>query len=116
MADASDVDGFLEELRDKDAEIHAIVQAALAMVRESAPPLTESIKYGGIMFSADEDCGGIFPSKNHVSFEFSRGYKMRDDDGVLLGAGKYRRHLKFRSVADIETQGTRRFVEQMAGT
>ena len=116
MATPTDVSEFLDALRQKDPHISEIVEAAVVLVRESTPALSEGIKYGGIMFTADQECGGIFPSKNHVSFEFSRGYKMRDPDGLLLGTGKFRRHLKFRSVADIEAMSTEFFVQQMPGT
>ncbi len=36
--------------------------------------------YGGIMFSLDDDFGGIFVRKNHISFEFGNGFAMDDPD------------------------------------
>ena len=58
--------------------------------------------YGGIIFSLADDFGGIFVYKNHVSFEFSYGYKLDDPSKLLEGNGKYRRHLKIKSIEDLE--------------
>lgn len=63
--------------------------------------------YGGLVFELEDavhktQIGGVFISKKHVSFEFSKGYLMDDSDGMLEGGGKFRRHLKLRSFNDID--------------
>ena len=63
--------------------------------------------YGGLVFELEDavhktQIGGVFISKKHVSFEFSKGYLMDDPDGLLEGGGKFRRHLKLRSFNDID--------------
>lgn len=68
--------------------------------------------YGGIMFSSGFDFGGVFLRKNHISFEFGFGVRFNDPDGVLEGTGKSRRHLKLRSLEDIEIKKVAYFVEQ----
>jgi len=68
--------------------------------------------YGGIMFSLEDDFGGLFVRKNHVSFEFGSGVTMDDPDNILEGIGKFRRHLKIRSLADIKDKKVEFFVEQ----
>jgi hypothetical protein len=74
--------------------------------------LDESMMYGGIMFSLDEDFGGIFVRKNHISFEFGNGYTMKDPDKLLEGTGKFRRHLKIIAFSDIEDKKVEFFVRQ----
>jgi hypothetical protein len=76
------------------------------------PKIRERVMYGGILFSLEDDFGGLFVRKNHVSFEFAFGVQMKDPDTVLEGAGKFRRHLKLRSLKDIETKNVAYFVEQ----
>lgn len=76
------------------------------------PKIQERVMYGGIMFSLEDDFGGLFVRKKHVSFEFVFGVQMKDPDGVLEGTGKFRRHLKLRSTKDIETKNVAYFVEQ----
>ncbi len=68
--------------------------------------------YGGIMFSIEDDFGGIFVRKNHVSFEFSSGSQMDDPNNILEGTGQFRRHLKIRSMADIDAKIVKFFVKQ----
>lgn len=64
-------------------------------------------KYGGLVFELEEGnhksgIGGVFISRNHISFEFSNGHLLDDPDNILQGGGKYRRHIKIRSFNDIE--------------
>ena len=68
--------------------------------------------YGGILLSFYSDFGGIFVYKKHVSFEFSVGVQMDDPDNILEGSGKFRRHAKFRCLADIEAKKIAFFVKQ----
>jgi len=76
------------------------------------PEIEERILYGGIMFSLEGDFGGLFVRKNHVSFEFAFGVHFEDPDGVLEGTGQLRRHVKLRSVKDIETKKVACFMRQ----
>jgi hypothetical protein len=51
--------------------------------------------------------------ENHISFEFSYGYKFNNSENLLKGKGKYRRHLKLKSLDDIETKKVDFFVKQI---
>ena len=62
--------------------------------------MSETFKYGGILFSINDNFGGLYVSKQHVSFEFTYGYKL-DTELALEGDGKYRRHLKFRTLDEV---------------
>lgn len=73
----------------------------------------ELIIYGGIMFQArGNGTGGVFAGKHHVSFEFGNGYLFNDPQKQLEGKGKFRRHLKLRSLANIEEKTLPGFVAQ----
>ena len=89
-----------------EAEYHReeqfqVVQAVRALMKKCVKPLTEEVKYGGILFASDVRFGGVFAYKEHVSVEFSRGAKITDREGHLEGGGKGRRHIKLRAVSDI---------------
>jgi len=88
---------FLEELKNKDKEKYEVLVRLRNIILEELPETTETFKYGGIMFSLNDNFGGLFVSKNHISFEFTYGYKL-NCDLKLLGSGKYRRHLKIREL------------------
>ena len=107
------VQQFLDELREFDAEKYKILQKLRGIVFSQFPKVNERIMYDGVMFSIDEDFGGLFVSKDHISFEFGDGYKMKDPKKLLDGTGKHRRHLKIKSLADIENKGVAFFVKQV---
>ena len=100
MAIKNNIDQFLEDLKLKDFEKYELLSRLRNIVLKVHPNVTETIKYGGIMFSLEENFGGLFASKNHISFEFTFGYKLTSNL-KLEGSGKYRRHLKVKALDDI---------------
>ena len=89
-----------------------ILQTLREIVYSNFPETSEKMMYGGIMFSLEDDFGGLFVRKNHVSFEFGSGIYMNDPYKILEGSGKFRRHLKIRSFSDIEDKKVDFFVKQ----
>ena len=53
-------------------------------------------------------------AKEHVVFGFMRGAMLRDPEKLLEGTGKYLRHVKLRSVADVRQPGVRSLLEHAA--
>ncbi|PIE45571.1 MAG: hypothetical protein CSA45_02430 [Gammaproteobacteria bacterium] len=91
---------------------YALIQSLRDVVFKLCPKVSERIIYGGIMFSLGDDFGGVFAYKHHISFEFGQGCQFNDPDHLLEGKGKYRRHLKLTSLADVETKRVRGYVQQ----
>lgn len=106
------IDDFLVELRVKDFDKHAILTKLRDIVIDVHPTVTETFKYGGIMFSLNDNFGGLFVSKNHVSFEFTYGYKLTSNL-KLEGTGKYRRHLKVKKMDDGLKEDIRDLLKQV---
>jgi hypothetical protein len=106
------VQQFLDELQEFAPQQYEIVQTARKIVFGQNAEVTERIMYGGIMFTKDDDFGGIFAYEHHVSFEFTKGYTFADDDKLLEGNGKYRRHLKLKSLADVEEKNLTYYIQQ----
>ena len=77
------------------------------------PKTKERVMYGGIMFSLTNDYGGIFVRKKHISLEFIDGVEFEDPDKILEGKGKFRRHLKIRSLEDVEIKKISFYVKQI---
>ncbi len=108
------IQGFLDDLAAIKAHQFEIVQSCRGLVFELSPEVEERMMYGGIMFSLkSEDFGGVFASKNHVSFEFNRGFELQDPNGFLEGKGKFRRHLKLKSIDDVTSKTVEFFVRQV---
>ena len=98
------VQTLLEDIRFVSEPNYALVEAVRALVKKSFKDVAEEVKYGGILFTSGVQFCGVFAYAAHVSVEFGNGAKMNDTLGFLEGAGKGRRHLKLRSLADIKSK------------
>lgn len=107
------VNAFLEDLQFTSAGKLELVMPIREIFISADSSLSEDIKYGGIVYSqAGALIGGIFPYSEHVSVEFSNGFKLHDPEGKLEGKGKKRRHLKIYDIKDIESKSVRFFVTE----
>jgi len=104
---------FIDKIKVYDSPKYQILKKLREIVFDHYPKVKERIMYGGIMFSLSEDFAGIFVYKNHVSFEFAYGYKFDDPTNLLEGKGQFRRHIKLKSLDDIETKKVDFFVKQI---
>jgi hypothetical protein len=98
------VQNLLEDIRLLGEVQFDLVQAVRSLVDSQFPDVEEVVKYGGILFSSGVQFCGVFAYKEHVSVEFGAGAKIKDSIGLLEGTGKGRRHIKLRTVADIEAK------------
>ncbi len=79
------------------------------VVLEAAPDAVECIfrnHPSALWFGCGPKMGGMFcyiaMASRHVNLGFCRGAALPDPAGVLEGAGKAMRHVKFRSEADLK--------------
>lgn len=93
-----------------------LVQLIRKEIYALLPDASERVMYGGLMFTAGEEtfCG-IFAYTAHVSVEFSRGALLGDPAQVLEGKGKFRRHIKIRLPADIQSKQLSDYLARAAG-
>ena len=102
------------------SDIHAIFPDKAEIVEEirrlffaENPELSEEIKYGGIAFNLSEKLvAGIFVYKQHISIEFSNGMQFIDNNGLLEGKGKFRRHLKIVEKRDVIDKNSSLYIKQ----
>ena len=71
------------------------------LILQVVPAAKTVSKYGGILYTLkpEEKEGqfcGVFKYENHVQLSFSNGNILTDDNGLLIGTGKYRRHINFK--------------------
>ena len=107
------VQQFIDSIAVLDSTKYQLLNKLRDIVFDHYPTVKERMMYGGILFSDTDDFGGVFVYKNHISFEFSNGFLFDDPEKLLEGKGKYRRHLKFRSLDDIELKKADFFVKQL---
>lgn len=107
------VQDFLDGIMMIDVEKYNYLIEMRDIVINIYPKTNERMMYGGILFSLDsEDFSGLFVRKKHISFEFSKGFLMKDPNKFLEGKGKFRRHLKIRTKEDIKNKKIEYFVKQ----
>jgi uncharacterized protein YdeI (YjbR/CyaY-like superfamily) len=105
---------FLDSISAVSHENYEIISSIREKVLDSKSNVSETIKYGGLIFIfKNKEVAGLFAYKNHVSFEFGEGFKFSDPENLLRGQGKYRRHLRFESVADVDDPQVEYFIRQM---
>jgi len=108
-----EVQNFLNDIKAMDTEKYNAMIEMREIIFDTFPKTVEKMMYGGIVFFLnDEMFGGLFAYKNHLTFEFSKGFLMEDLNNFLEGKGKYRRHLKILSKDDILGKEVKSFVEQ----
>lgn len=106
----SRIQSFLDDLRERHADHFVIVSRLREIVLQSAPSISEEIKYGGILFSSRAAFCGVFPYAGHVTLELSGGASLPDRHGVLQGQGKLRRHIRLFAVSDIQERHVQEYV------
>lgn len=98
------VKDLLDDWQFANPTLYEIASSVRTRILQLADAVDEEVKYGGILFAAPEPFCGIFVYKQHVSVEFSHGAEIVDPHGLLEGQGKGRRHLKLRTLEDVENK------------
>ncbi|TWU17893.1 DUF1801 domain-containing protein [Allorhodopirellula heiligendammensis] len=99
-----------------DAGKQNLIELLDSLVMAAVPRSTKVAKYGGTLYTLkpDEKEGqfcGVFPYKAHVQLSFAKGSELDDPDGLPEGGGKFRRHLTYRSLDDVDAKIVKRFVK-----
>ncbi len=107
--------GFLEAY---DPHISEIALALRELVLEEAPDASESIYQVytvAIWFGFSGKMKDMFcyitTNAEHVNLGFPRGSALPDPNRVLEGEGKSMRHIKLRSLRDVERPFVRRYIQ-----
>ncbi|BEN77554.1 DUF1801 domain-containing protein [Serratia marcescens] len=114
MSHANDaaVETLLADIGSTHDELLAIVQQVRRIAATSGSGVTESVKYGGIMFSHTQFFCGVFAYRHHVTVEFGHGYRLVDSHHQLEGNGQYRRHIKLHSLAEVKSKHLADYIKQ----
>jgi hypothetical protein len=100
--------------RDQTPENVRRINALVRLVKQVAPEFTTTVKWGqGCFAVGDEHRAFIHAAPDHVQFGFYIGAKLKDPQGVLVGSGKFVRHVKVRATRDIPRDALRALLEQV---
>ena len=105
------VSAFIHDLQAHAGDRYEIVKAIREIILKKNLEFDESIKYGGIVYQKNSELlAGVFVYKNHVTLELGRGHELDDTYSVLEGKGKYRRHIKFHQLSDVDEKNTEYYI------
>jgi len=93
-------------------EHRAIVAGLRKLMKKYAPDAKEVISYGILAWKQKRILVVISPTKKDITFAFSRGADFKDKHGLLRGVGKVSKHVKIKSVDDINTSALRDYIGQ----
>lgn len=74
------------------------------LVHDTVPDATEEFKWSRPVFRSDKDFAYLKTAKNYVTLGFFQFSKLHDPNGLLEGTGKDMRHIKIKSVQDIDRE------------
>jgi hypothetical protein len=91
-----------------------IVAVLRDLMRECAPDAAEVVMYGSPAWKGTRALAIISVSKTHLTFAFERGAEFTDPHGLLEGVGRKTRHVKLKSMADVDEPALRDYITQAA--
>ncbi len=91
-----------------------IAEALRRLVLDGGPSLKEAVKWGNPVYEKNGPVCYLAATKAYVSLGFFQGARLTDPGGQIEGAGKKMRHLKVRSLGDIEPEQFRSWVREAA--
>lgn len=106
---------WIDEYIKKAGSLSGVAKALRALVKKTVAGCQEYVNPWKIpSFDLNGPLCFYMVAKEHVVFGFMRGAMLRDPEKLLEGTGKYLRHVKLRSVADVRRAGVRSLLEQAA--
>lgn len=107
---AMTVDEFVETR--VQPEFQPIVAAIRTLMGDYAPDVKEAIGYGMPVYKRKKVFAWISPSKKDITLGFSHGTEMEDKYHLLRGVGKGARHVKMKSLHEVNKAALRYYVKQ----
>lgn len=110
---------FEDVISDASAEVRTIAHAIRALLADVMPNITEvpwghqkTAGYGVGPKKMSEHFCYIAPQKDHVNLGFMYGADLSDPERLLQGSGKNLRHIKVRSLEDLNRPAIRKLLEE----
>ena len=87
-----------------EPDLRAVAEAIRNLVLEADPDLSEAIKWGNPTYEKQGRVCYLAATKSYVSLGFFNGVGLTDPQGRIEGTGKKMRHVKVRTLSDIDQQ------------
>jgi hypothetical protein len=98
-------------VKDDNPALQKLVRALRSFVKAAVPGTKITVNSWGIpTFEAKDPFCFYMVGKNHVTFGFHYGTSLDDPESLLEGTGKNLRHVKLRTLEDLEKKGLKELV------
>jgi hypothetical protein len=98
---------------DQHAYQKRMITALRKLMKQVAPTLTESVKWGnGVWLGEEWPVVFLHAKDDHLQFGFFGGAGLSDPKGLLKGTGKYIKHIKVYALSDIDETAFARLIRQ----
>src|SRR3984893_10925919 len=98
-------------VNDENSQLQRVVRELSTLVKETVPTSKQTVNAWGVpTFEAKNPFCSYMVGKNHVTFGFHFGTSLQDPEGLLEGTGKNIRHVKLRTIEDLERKGLKGLV------
>ncbi len=91
-----------EYINNAPKEQKEIMEAIRKLIHESVPGVTEEFKWSRPVFKSDKDFAYLKTAKAYVTLGFFNFQKLNDKKNLLKGTGKDMRHIKLKSINDVD--------------
>ena len=90
-------------LADQSPKNRTLIRALRKFVKGTAPKLVESVKWGnGCWVKGKAPVAYVYSAPGYVQLGFFHGASLDDPRGLLEGKAEYVRHIKVRTIEDID--------------
>jgi len=90
----------------------AVVKELRKIIKAAAPKAEEAVKWAQPVYSSNGPMIYVRAHKAHVNFGFWRGAELSDPKGLLEGEGDRMRHVKIKSLKDVNKAQYTAWVKQ----
>ena len=109
MPRSKNVDSWMGE---QDPSIRQIAQAVRNLILSTAPDLRESVKWSNPVYEKRGKVAYVSATDAYVTLGFFKGAAISDPRGSIDGTGKDMRHVKIRSLEDMDMDQLSAFVAE----
>lgn len=106
-----EVDQFISSLTPGNKKI---VERLRGIIFAAIPEVVEEIKWGHPVYTLHGLLCYISPAQEYVSCGFFNGVELNDPNGFLKGSGNKLRHIKIKSLAEIQENQLTLWIMQTA--
>lgn len=93
-------------------EYQGVTRRLRTLMRKLAPDVVEDFSYGMPVWKGRKILAWLMPTKNDVTLGFTKGARFEDKYGRLGGTAKHGRHIRLKSIKDLDEKVLAYYVKQ----